>query len=656
MLYVKLARRNLKRSLKEYGIYVMTVTITVTLLYAFFAIAYSQEMASLVTTFENIKRIIQMVSVLVTLIIAWLIYYISNFILQKRSREFGMYLLMGMRRFQVSTMFLLEQLALGLVSFLAGCGLGVFVYELLHAMIMQVFHFSYQFQLHFSFAAFRSTLLCFIGIYVLELLREAYALRKHSIHSLLYAQKQKETVFKGKKLSLFYFILALLSATAGLWLLHTGIKSLMTNDGPQMLSLYGGILLIIVSIYLFFFSISAVSEAFFRRHHKLKYKGHFMYMQGQLSHRLRSNRAVLATLSVLTLLTMVFSSLGMKFNEVKDLNARRFGPYDITLSNASPLNVTSLTTYLKQHHLKYTAQEVTFYQAPEKDPFSQALPKNSYYSDEDHAMLMGLSDYNGLRQLLQKERVSLALDAYILVCSKDVKKPLLQQAQSKPFRLHQQTLKLAAVDTNEYSQSDYTGYFLIVNDQLLQGATPYLYKWNAVTEKETTAFLYKETRDQLEQDNAEKHDDGYFSFLYYRVKGKWMEENAVSYVSICFSLFYLAFIFVCISATILAVQQLSDAHRQRYSYATLHKIGVSRTTLHGLLAKQIAIYFFIPVVLPLVYLLPITGMLQSVFQMTYAKGSMFTYLLLSLFVFLLVYVCYYVMAYLGCKRNVDEMR
>ena len=117
MLYVKLALRNLKRSLKEYSIYVFTVTITMTLLYAFFAIAFSGEMQDLVTTYDNIKSIMIMVSILVTLIIAWLIYYISNFILQKRSREFGMYLLLGMKRTQVSRMFLFEQLALGAVGF-----------------------------------------------------------------------------------------------------------------------------------------------------------------------------------------------------------------------------------------------------------------------------------------------------------------------------------------------------------------------------------------------------------------------------------------------------------------------------------------------------------------------------------------------------------
>lgn len=192
MLYVKLALRNLKRSLKEYSIYVFTVTITMTLLYAFFAIAFSGEMQDLVTTYDNIKSIMIMVSILVTLIIAWLIYYISNFILQKRSREFGMYLLLGMKRTQVSRMFLFEQLALGAVGFFIGCVLGIFVYEILHAILLNIFGFAYAFQLSFSWSACGAAFLCFLSIYLLEMIREGIALKKQSIHTMLYNASRNE--------------------------------------------------------------------------------------------------------------------------------------------------------------------------------------------------------------------------------------------------------------------------------------------------------------------------------------------------------------------------------------------------------------------------------------------------------------------------------
>lgn len=227
MLYVKLAWRNLKRSLKEYSIYVFTVTITMTLLYAFFAIAFSSEMQALVTTYDNIQSIMIMVSILVTLIIAWLIYYISNFILQKRSREFGMYLLLGMRRTQITRMFLIEQLALGAFGFFIGCFLGIFVYEILHAMLLNIFGYGYTFQLSFSWMACGSTFLCFLSIYLLELLREGIALKKQSIHTMLYNERKNEKTAKGSRLSVLYFIIAVVFAVAGLYMTMQYLNSMV---------------------------------------------------------------------------------------------------------------------------------------------------------------------------------------------------------------------------------------------------------------------------------------------------------------------------------------------------------------------------------------------------------------------------------------------
>ncbi|WP_264471661.1 FtsX-like permease family protein, partial [Thomasclavelia ramosa] len=76
-----------------------------------------------------------------------------------------------MKRSQVSRMFLFEQLALGAVGFLIGCVLGIFVYELLHAMLLNIFDYEYAFQLSFSWNACGAAFLCFLSIYLLELIR-----------------------------------------------------------------------------------------------------------------------------------------------------------------------------------------------------------------------------------------------------------------------------------------------------------------------------------------------------------------------------------------------------------------------------------------------------------------------------------------------------
>ena len=656
MLYVKLALRNLKRSLKEYSIYVFTVTITMTLLYAFFAIAFSGEMQDLVTTYDNIKSIMIMVSILVTLIIAWLIYYISNFILQKRSREFGMYLLLGMKRTQVSRMFLFEQLALGAVGFFIGCVLGIFVYEILHAILLNIFGFAYAFQLSFSWSACGAAFLCFLSIYLLEMIREGIALKKQSIHTMLYNASRNEKTAKGSRLSGFYFLAAVLLAVAGLYVTQQYLRSMVNGQSSDSMLLMLGVFAIIVSVYLFFYGISAVLGIFLNRHRKIKYKGNCMYLYGQIAGRLRSNRTVLATLSLLTLLTLLFLCIALKFNEVKELSNARFVPFDIMASSSEKLNMKSIESYLQEHKISYQSADIHYYQKEERDDFYSVVKGKSYYTeDEKHSVYMKQSDFNKLRSLKGKPSVTLKADEYLIVCATDIKDSLQEYGAQHTLHLQGKRLQLRGVDDTEYGQTRNSGYYLIVADEHVKHAKPDFREWVANTDSETEVSWYQDTVNQFFDDNKEQVGDSFYSYASYRVKAKWFEENAVGFVSICFSLFYLSFIFICISATILAVQQLSDAHRQRYSYAMLHKMGVNQRQLHALLAKQIAVYFIIPLVLPIVYLLPIIRMLDELFEMTYASANMFIYLGGSMLFFLAVYGCYYVMAYLGCKRNIDQM-
>ena len=656
MLYVKLALRNLKRSLKEYSIYVFTVTITMTLLYAFFAIAFSGEMQDLVTTYDNIKSIMIMVSILVTLIIAWLIYYISNFILQKRSREFGMYLLLGMKRTQVSRMFLFEQLALGAVGFFIGCVLGIFVYEILHAILLNIFGFAYAFQLSFSWSACGAAFLCFLSIYLLEMIREGIALKKQSIHTMLYNASRNEKTAKGSRLSGFYFLAAVLLAVAGLYVTQQYLRSMVNGQSSDSMLFMLGVFAIIVSVYLFFYGISAVLGIFLNRHRKIKYKGNCMYLYGQIAGRLRLNRTVLSTLSLLTLLTLLFLCIALKFNEVKELSNARFVPFDIMASSSEKLNMKSIESYLQEHKISYQSADIHYYQKEERDDFYSVVKGKSYYTeDEKHSVYMKQSDFNKLRSLKGKPSVTLKADEYMIVCATDIKDSLQEYGAQHTLHLQGKRLQLRGVDDTEYGQTRNSGYYLIVADEHVKHAKPYFREWVANTDPETEVSWYQDTVNQFFDDNKEQVGDSFYSYASYRVKAKWFEENAVGFVSICFSLFYLSFIFICISATILAVQQLSDAHRQRYSYAMLHKMGVNQRQLHALLAKQIAVYFIIPLVLPIVYLLPIIRMLDELFEMTYASANMFIYLGGSMLFFLAVYGCYYVMAYLGCKRNIDQM-
>ena len=119
-MYVKLALRNAKRSARDYLIYFITIAMTMSLIFAYNLMLYSDEIRGLSSSMDSMTQIIGMVTMMVAFITGWLIHYTTRFILQRRSREFGTYLLLGMEKTTISRMFLIENLIIGLLALLCG--------------------------------------------------------------------------------------------------------------------------------------------------------------------------------------------------------------------------------------------------------------------------------------------------------------------------------------------------------------------------------------------------------------------------------------------------------------------------------------------------------------------------------------------------------
>ena len=101
----KLAIRNAKRSIKDYLVYLITVIMSFSLIIAFNLIVYSKDVRELSSTMMNFRLAVIEVSVLVVFVIGWLINYTMKFMLSKRSKEFGTYMILGIERKDIIKMF-----------------------------------------------------------------------------------------------------------------------------------------------------------------------------------------------------------------------------------------------------------------------------------------------------------------------------------------------------------------------------------------------------------------------------------------------------------------------------------------------------------------------------------------------------------------------
>ena len=110
----KLAVRNTKRSIKDYLIYLITVTIAFSLIFAFNLVASSEEVIELSTGMDTFKYILAFVNVVIIFVICFLINYTTKFMFEKRSKELGTYMLLGIRKKEIARLLVIENVLLAI--------------------------------------------------------------------------------------------------------------------------------------------------------------------------------------------------------------------------------------------------------------------------------------------------------------------------------------------------------------------------------------------------------------------------------------------------------------------------------------------------------------------------------------------------------------
>ena len=116
----KLSFRNMKRSLRDYLVYVLTMMVVTALMYAFNSLIFQNGLTSYYELEGLMEIMIGLATVFIVLIVAWLINYMVRFMLEKRSTEFGIYLLLGMKKKTIARLYMRENMLLGGVATLAG--------------------------------------------------------------------------------------------------------------------------------------------------------------------------------------------------------------------------------------------------------------------------------------------------------------------------------------------------------------------------------------------------------------------------------------------------------------------------------------------------------------------------------------------------------
>ncbi len=305
----KLAFRNMKRSARDYLVYVLTMTLVTALVYAFSSLIFRKDFIKIDVWNDMMGTMVIVASVFVVLIAAWLIGYMVRFILEKRSSEFGIYLLLGMKKKKIAGLYMRETLLLGSGAFLLGLVLGILLQQVLQAVLLGMLQEAYHLQVMLHPYTLLMTFLCYYGCYLLALLRCRKKFRKMNIHDLMEEKRKNEEIHEsheGRKR-------ILLPVSVGMILLFWAVFGSLRNGGQTAAFLIG----LVLTIYLFYIGVSAWITCYIRKRGSAIYRGQNLFLLRQFSSKIRSMQFTMGTLTALFTLALMGASIALMFMDYR---------------------------------------------------------------------------------------------------------------------------------------------------------------------------------------------------------------------------------------------------------------------------------------------------------------------------------------------------
>ncbi len=636
----KLAFTNMKKSASDYVVYFITLILGVAIFYIFNAIGDQALVNDLTDSgYEVIKMMTSLLtgaSIGVACVLGFLIIYANNFLIRRRKKEFGIYLLLGMGKKQVSKILFCETVIAGLISLGIGLCVGILGSQFLSFLVGNFFDADLSaYQFRFSPAATLKTMISFVVMNLVVLIFHAGAISKYRLVDLLSAGKKPETnIVSGSVINLVLF--AFSAVALGYAYYRVGFCS----DQIVFKEMIRLILIGIVANMVLFRSLAGFLMEVFRKLQGFYFRKLNAFVLRQFCSGLRSSSITMGIICLMLFATILSFVIGFSMANQFQGSAREKTPVDFSIQRDDGVKVSQ---YLEQvgHPMADWAKpgyvEVPVY-AHQGLAFEETMGGFIKELKEQFplaifwgypAQFISVSDYNQLMRIYGQEEAELSGDEYLAVCSYEMfasaRDKAMQDGLEIPVGSH--VLKPGAAKCrSQYLMmsgiSLDTGT-LIVSDEVAA---------MAVEEGIFAPANYIAAGDYQVRGKQERRElDNLLNKLAYggdimeyatNVADHHMmvgtkigirESNNGLAMMVTFLVTYVGVVFLLASAAILSLKALAESIDSQGRYDVLKKLGCGRETLHHALFAQIGIFFLLPMGIAAVH---------SIFGVRFAQASL----------------------------------
>ena len=693
----KLSIKNMKKSFKDYAIYFLTLVLGVAIFYMFNSLDSQEAMLQVSnSTRDIIKLMISMlgyVSVFVAVVLGLLIVYANNFLINRRKKEFGIYMTLGMGKRQISKIIILETIFVGIISLVVGLIIGIFASQFMSALVAKMFEADMSnFQFVFSKTACIKSCVYFAVMYIAVMFFNTMTVSRYKLINLLNATKKNEKVkIKNPIISIIVFIGASCLLGYAYWKVTGDVHSLTTAD-----KLLPPILMGIIGTILVFWSLSGFILKVVQSIKNIYLNGTNMFVLRQINSKINTTVISMSVICLMLFMTISILSSSLALRNTMQRDLLEMTPVDLNLYK---------TANLPESYMKYEKEVRPTKERIEdsKIPIAETLKNNgldmsvlkdlieipvyainnltwaTFFSNkleeikaefpmllyDTPEMIVKVSDYNKIAKLYGINQYELKNNEYIMICNYDSMEELRNRILSDG--------SIITIEGKEY-KSKYneckSGFISMSTSHTNTGIILVPDNCPLTDDMKEMFFLvanYNADTDEEKQDieklfNVDPNGEPTIAEKLYE---KGIEIDGMTKISliessvglstiIVFIAIYLGIIFLIASSAILALKQLTESSDNKQRYTILRKIGCDEKMINKALFRQIGIFFGLPLILAIIH-----SIFGIQFAMTMMEGlasseDLLPSIVATVVIIGAIYGAYFIATYLESKNIIKE--
>lgn len=672
----KLSLSNIRKSLRDYAIYFVTLVIGVSVFYVFNAIGdqavYMQVSENRDDIIELLTNTLSGISVFVAVLLGLIIVYANRFLMKRRNMEFALYLMLGMGKGKISAILFIETLLIGTGSIVVGLLIGIGISQLMSALVANFFEAdmsSYSFCI--SNEAIIKTILYFLVMYIVVIFFNSITINHFKLIDLIRSRKKSEKIrLKNPILCILIFIVSA-AVLAYAYYRVCDVDAIADSN----ITIY--IALGIITTFFIFWSISGLFLRMIMSMKNMYYKGLNCFTFRQISSKV--NTAVMSMTVICIMLFVTICTLSSAFSIKNSMNANlnELCPADFEIEyqkfsdeeKKKPIPTDIMEVYDHYgyditedfeeyvHFSSYMDSNFTFEKAL-GEHYQEAKDSSPYAMFDVPESIVKVSDYNELMKLYGREPITLQSDEFVIIgnfqTAVSIRDKYLEKGDEINIFGHTLKSKYDSCQDGFISISSQplnAGTFIVSDDVVDESGVEcdyFIGNYNADT-KEGKTEIEKELKGISENVVKHMNDSGNYS-IDFDTKIEIAEATVGLSAMIAFIGLYIGIIFLISCAAIIALKQLSESVDNISQYEMLRKIGVEESDISKSLFRQTGIFFLMPLLLACVH--SIFGMKFSMFILeVFGTGKLIESVVSTSIIILLIYGIYFFVTYF-CSKGI----